>query len=194
MRGSISGGKANFEEGAQGLVTATMCNGNTPIKQTIRGHHASAVFGTGEQFSGYDFVAERPQVTGDSSIKNERVEVGGVGNTSRLHFKNFTDAAIAGDPSAVNCSPELGAAAMTIVKLGAKSYREGKVFRFDKDALKYYNADGSWALQWEERSEQRGEPSHVAGWTGGDRGSKLRPQDHQRLEGPWVNGVDAAGG
>ncbi|MEN1681121.1 MAG: Gfo/Idh/MocA family oxidoreductase, partial [Planctomycetota bacterium] len=114
---------ADFDEGVQGLVTATMCCSNTPIKQIIRGHHGSVVLGTGESFSGYDFVAERPQVTRDSSIRSERVEVGGAGDTSRVHFKNFTDAAIAGDPSAVNCSPELGAAAMTIVKLGAKSYR-----------------------------------------------------------------------
>ena len=50
---------ADFPEGVQGLVTATMCCQETPIPQIIRGHFGSFVFGNGEEFSGYDFVAER---------------------------------------------------------------------------------------------------------------------------------------
>ena len=45
-------------------------------RRLIRGHHGSFVFGNGEEFEGYDFVAERPQVTHNSKIKNERIEVG----------------------------------------------------------------------------------------------------------------------
>src|SRR5476649_939639 len=67
---------ADFPEGVQGLVTATMCCEYTPIKQLIRGHNGSFVFGNGEVFEGYDFVAERPQVTLNSKIKNERIEIG----------------------------------------------------------------------------------------------------------------------
>ncbi|MEM6330127.1 MAG: Gfo/Idh/MocA family oxidoreductase [Planctomycetota bacterium] len=183
---------ADFDEGVQGLVTATMCSGNTPIKQTIRGHHGAVVFGTGEDFSGYDFVAERPQVTHRRELKNERVEVGAVKDTSLVHFKNFTDAAAAANPDAVNCTPELGAAAMVVVKLGAKSYREGKVFRFNKESMTISGADGSWAEGWEQRSAARGEPSHVPGWAAGDTGSKLIPEPWQKLEGPWVDGKDPA--
>ncbi|MEN1681573.1 MAG: Gfo/Idh/MocA family oxidoreductase [Planctomycetota bacterium] len=185
---------ADFDEGVQGMITATMSSGNTPIKQTIRGHHGAAVLGTGESFTGYDFVAERPQVTRDSKIKDERVEVGGVKDSSFNHFKNFVDSALAGAPDAVNCSPELGAAAMVIVKLGAKSYREGKVFRFDKDKMAYSDANGTWAPRWEERSQSRGDASHVPGWAAGDTGSKLIPEEWQKLEGPWVDGVDPAAG
>ncbi|MEM9185789.1 MAG: Gfo/Idh/MocA family oxidoreductase [Planctomycetota bacterium] len=185
---------ADFDEGVQGLVTATMCSANTPIKQTIRGHHGAVVFGVGEEFTGYDFVAERPQVHHERGLKSERVEVGGIRNSSLVHFRNFVEAAIAGKPGDVNCSPELGAAAMTIVKLGSKSYREGKVFRFDKEEMNYREGDGSWAAKWEERSEARGEPSHVPGWAAGDRGSKLIPRDYQALEGPWIDGVDPAKG
>ena len=183
---------ADFNEGVQGLVTATMCSGNTPLKQTIRGHHGAVVFGVGEDFSGYDFVAERPQVHHERGLKSERVEVGSIENSSLTHFRNFTDAVLEANPAMVNCSPELGAAAMTIVKLGSKSYREGKVFRFDQDSMSYGEADGSWASKWEERSHERGEPSHVAGWTAGERGSKLFPRDYQALEGDWKNGVDPA--
>ena len=182
----------DFSEGVQGLVTATMCSSNTPIRQLIRGHHGSAVLGTGEAFTGYDFVAERPQVTLDSKIKDERVEVGKVENTSFVHFKNFADAAIAGTPEAVNCSPELGAAAMVVVKLGAKSYREGNVYHFDPQSLAYTNGDPSWAKQWEAMSYEGADPRHVPGWQAGNQGSKLVPNDYQKLAGPWVDGVDPA--
>lgn len=181
---------ADFPEGVQGLVTATMCCGNTPIRQLIRGHFGSVVFGTGEEFTGYDFVAERPQVTRDSSIKDKRVEVGKVDNSSLTHFENFVDAAIAGKPEAVNCSPELGAAAMTIVKLGARSYREGKVYHFDRDSMTISEGDNSWANGWEKMSAERAKPKHVPGWHAGDKGSLLVPQPYQKLAGPWVNGKD----
>ncbi|TWT67707.1 4-carboxy-2-hydroxymuconate-6-semialdehyde dehydrogenase [Posidoniimonas polymericola] len=185
---------ADFNEGVQGLVTATMCCGETPIKQLIRGHSGSVVLGVGEEFTGYDFVAERPQVHHERDLKSERVEVGGVNNSSKVHFKNFTTSAIAGDPSAVNCSPELGAAAMTIVKLGSRSYREGKVFHFDQESMTFSDGNSSWAQKWEERSADRGECSHVAGWAAepADRGSKLFPRPYQKLEGPWIDGKDPA--
>ena len=80
---------ADFPEGVQGLVTATMCCEETPIPQIIRGHYGSFVFGNGEEFDGYDFVAERPQVTHNSKIKDERIEVGRSKNTSLAHFTNF---------------------------------------------------------------------------------------------------------
>jgi predicted dehydrogenase len=181
---------ADFPEGVQGLVTATMCCGNTPIRQLIRGHCGSVVLGTGEEFSGYDFVAERPQVTHNRSYKDERVEVGKVENTSLAHFRNFVDAVAADDPGAVNCSPELGAAAMTIVKLGARSYREGKAFHFDRDTMSILDGNGSWSAGWEQMSRDRAKPKHVAGWHAGDKGSLLVPKPYQKLAGPWVNGAD----
>jgi predicted dehydrogenase len=184
---------ADFPEGVQGLVTATMCCSNTPIQQLIRGHHGSFVFGNGEEFAGYDFVAERPQATHDSSIKSERIEVGRVANTSQAHFQNFCDAAIAGKPEMVNCSPELGAAAMVIVKLGSESYRKGKAFHFDRETMTVSDADSSWAAGWEKLSHDRGKPKHIPGWKAGDKGSILFPKEHQKLEGPWINGVDPTG-
>ncbi len=181
---------ADFPEGVQGLVTATMCCGNTPIRQIIRGHHGSISLGNGENFTGYDFVAERPQVTHDSSIKDKRVEVGKIENTSLAHFDNFVKAAMAGDPTAVNCSPELGAAAMTIVKLGTRSYREGKVFHFDRETLTISDGNSTWADGWQKMSADRAKPNHISGWSGGDKGSLLIPKPYQKLAGPWVDGND----
>jgi predicted dehydrogenase len=183
---------ADFPEGVQGMVTATMCCGNTPIKQLIRGHHGSVVLGNGEEFAGYDIVAERRQVTHDRALKDTRIEVGKIEDSSLAHFENFVSAAMAGDPNAVNCSPELGAAAMVIVKLGARSYREGKVFHFDRETMTVRDGDGSWANGWEQMSDDRAKPKHIAGWQGGDRGSTLLPKPYQKLEGPWIDGVDPA--
>ncbi len=183
---------ADFPEGVQGLVTATMCCEETPIKQLIRGHNGSLVFGTGEVFEGYDFVAERSQVTLNSKIKDERFDLGKVDDTTYLHFKNFCDAVAAGKPEMVNCSPELGAAAMVIVKLGSESYRQGKVFHFDRETMTVSDGNPSWARGWEQMSAQGAPARHVAGWKAGTTGSVLHPEDYQKLAGPWTNGIDPA--
>lgn len=183
---------ADFPAGVQGIVTATMCSQNAPIRQLIRGHHGSFVFGNGEKFSGFDFVAERPQVTGNSRIVDQRFDTEPVEDTSLAHFDNFVRAALAEDPAAVNCPPDLGAAAMVTVKLGAMSYREGKVYHFDPETLKISEGDASWAKKWEAMSEARAKPRHVSGWRAGDVGSLLVPKEHQKLAGPWIDGVDPA--
>jgi predicted dehydrogenase len=183
---------ADFPEGVQGMVTATMCCQQTPVPQTIRGHLGSFVLGNGEELSGYDFVAERPQATHDSQAKSERIEVGGIQNTSLVHFTNFVEAAKAGKPDDVNCSPELGAAAMVIVKLGSQSYRQGKAFHFDGEKLAVSDGDTSWAQRWEKMSKERSTPKHIPGWTAEDKGCKLYPREYQKLAGPWINGVDPA--
>lgn len=183
---------ADFAEGVQGIVSATMCCQETPLKQTIRGHNGSFVFGNGEEFDSYDFVAERPQVTRDSSIRSERIEVDKPEKTSFTHFDNFVSAAREEKPDVAKCTPELGAAAMVLVKLGAKSYREGKVFHFDRESMTVSDGNAEWAKGWEKMSAERAPAKHVAGWSAGDKGSKLFPEDYQQLGGPWINGVDPA--
>ena len=116
----------------------------------------------------------------------------GEADASFVHFGNFVDAVKADDPDAVNCSPELGAAAMVVVKLGARSYREGKVFHFDPESLTISEGDTSWAKTWEQMSYDRAATRHVPNWNAGDKGCVLHPEDYQKLEGPWVNGVDPA--
>ena len=179
---------ADFPEGVQGLVTATMACQNTPIQQTIRGHFGSLVFGTGEEFDSFDYVPERPQVTLDSSLKAESISTDKVKDTSYAHFKNWIEAMVANDPSMVNNDPELGAAAITTVILGAESYRQGKIFHFDDSDYTVKDANEMWAKQWEKRSEERGKPNHIPGWSAGDTGSTLTEPDHMKLAGPWING------
>lgn len=106
-----------------------------------------------------------------------------------VHFKNWIEAMLAGDPSRCNCDPKLGAAAVTTVILGARSYREGKVLFFDEKTLTAREADSSWADNWEKRSRERGKPNHIPGWTAGDHGSLLEEPAYMNLAGPWVNGI-----
>ena len=179
---------ADFKEGVQGLVTATMACQNTPVRQLIRGHFGSFVFGNGEEFDGFDYKPERPQVTRNSKLKDERISSDTIPDTTYAHFKNWVEAMLADDPSAVNNDPYLGAAAITTVILGAQSYREGKVFFFDDEQMKVAEADTSWSKRWEEVSAKRGKPSHIPGWKAGDHGSVLEEPKHMKLAGPWKNG------
>lgn len=183
---------ADFNEGVQGLVTATMACQNTPVKQLIRGHHGSFVFGTGEQFDDFEFIPERPQVTRNSKLKEETIEVGNVPNTTYAHFKNWIEAMQAGDPQMCNNPTDLGAAALSTVILGAKSYREGKVYHVDADTLTIHDGNSEWAKKWEQKSANREKPNHIAGWKAGDHGSLLEEPDYMKLAGPWVNGQDPA--
>ena len=183
---------ADFPEGVHGLVTATMACQETPIKQLIRGHNGSFVFGNGEQFDSFEFIPERPQVTRNSKLKRETISTKGVDDTTYAHFKNWVEAMVANDPSMCNNDPELGAAAITTVILGSKSYRDGKVFHFDSADHKVHDGDSSWAQQWEERSAERGAPNHIPGWNAGTTGSVLEEPDHMKLVGPWQDGKDPA--
>jgi predicted dehydrogenase len=184
---------ADFPEGVQGLVTATMACSNTPIRQMIRGHFGSFAFGNGEKFDGFDYIPERPQVTRNSKLKPERIKTQQVDDTTYAHFKNWVDSMVANDPSMCNNDPLLGAAAITTVILGAQSYRQGRVFHFDDQKMAFGDGDSSWATSWEERSQKRGEPKHIPGWSAGGHGSTLEEPEYMKLAGPWKDGKDPSG-
>jgi len=185
---------ADFSEGVQALVTATMCSEETRIKQLIRGHFGSFEFGNGENFTGFEFIPERPQVTKDSKLERKRIEVGGVKDTTKAHFQNWLDAIRSGKQQDCNNPPDLGAAAIVLVNLGARSYREGRAFFFDAENKQVKDADSSWAKRWEEMSKQRAKPNHIPGWKAGNHGSELEEPAYMSLAGPWINGEPPAGG
>jgi predicted dehydrogenase len=181
---------ADFLEGVQGLVSSTMISAETTIQHVIRGHHGSLVFDPGifGKRQAVEFVPERPQVTLDSSLKRHTIESKQVPNQDLAHFANFLDAVDANDPGRVNNPPDLGAAAIAVVTLAVRSYREGKVFHVDPSSGAVRNGDASWASHWEQLSKQRASPPHVPGWRAGHKGSTLRPPEYQKLAGPWTNG------
>ena len=78
------------------------------------------------------------------------------------HFVNFIDAVRAGKPDMVNNDPDLAAAAVMMVNLAVRSYREGKVFHVDREG-RISDGDASWALGWEKMSKERAKPRHVPG-------------------------------
>lgn len=191
---------ADYNEGCQGLITATMCNEASRIKQVIRGHLGALEFGNGEEFTEFNFLAERPQVTGNSAIKDETIPTNldpvslKTSNTTYLHFKNWVQAMQENKPERCNNTPDLGAAALVTVILGAMSYRNGKVYHFDAETGRYADGTPDWARKWEALSDERGRPRQVPGWRAGDTGSTLKPSAYQRLAGPWIDGKDPAGG
>ena len=190
---------ADYNEGCQGLISSTMCNENSRLKQVIRGHNGAFEFGNGEQFTEFKFVAERPQVTFNADIKDEVIKTDlsdedlKKNDTTYLHFKNWLDAMVAGKPEMCNNTPDLGAAAVVTVILGAMSYRNGKVYHFDSATGTYSDGSPAWAKKWETLSRERGAPKHVPGWHAGDTGSTLKPEAYMSLAGPWVGGKDPAG-
>ncbi len=119
---------ADFQEGVQGLVTATMACQETPIQQLIRGHFGSFVFGTGEQFDGFDFIPERPQVTRNSKLQRKsasrpagrRYDLRLTSKTGSKPWSPMT--------RAVQQRSAAGSRRHHDRDPGARSYREGKVF------------------------------------------------------------------
>ena len=188
---------ADFNEGVQGLITATMCNQESRINQLIRGHYGTFAFGNGEGFDGFEFNPERRQITRPDDkeqrdFDKEWIETGKIKDTTKAHFENWLDAIEAGDPKACNNPPDLGAAAISVVILGAQSYRNGVVYFVDPETREISTTDPGWAKKWEERSQAGGPVPHIPGWKAGDFGSKLIEPDYMKLGGPWVNDQDPA--
>jgi hypothetical protein len=193
---------ADYNEGCQVIISATMCN-DTQLGEIIRGRLATIKFkGGGDFIDGFDVFAQNiaggpakpkegfgtPIYTYDNPRKKDN---GGHDATYSL-YENFLECVRAGNRETLS-TPELGAAAFTTVNMGVLSYRQGRVLFWDDKQRKAKDADASWAARWEKRSKQRGKPSHVHGWEGGDKGSTVHAPDYQKLAGPWVDGKDPAG-
>jgi predicted dehydrogenase len=183
---------ADYPEGVHGLVTSTMCNQEARIPQCIRGHFGSFVF----DGDAIEFIPERPQVTKNSKLAAERIEAEPMKDHDHAHFGNWIDAMETNDPTRCNNPPDLGAAAVTTVLLGAQSYRNGVVYYFDPERGPYlaHQSDRSWAAQWEKLSRERGQPKHIPGWKAGNYGSTIEDPPHMALAGPWKNGEPPSGG
>jgi predicted dehydrogenase len=185
---------ADYDEGCQVLISATMCN-DVQLPEVIRGHNATFMFEPKPE-EGFRVV---PQVFrgGPAPPGTNRGEGGEKfkpqqpGEDTRALWDHFLECARSRNPETL-CPAELGYAAITTVNLGVRSYREGKAFYFDKETGECTDADRAWAARWEERSKLRGTPNQVANWKAGTTGSLLKPPAYQKLEGDWVDGKDPA--
>ncbi|TWT55428.1 Inositol 2-dehydrogenase [Thalassoglobus neptunius] len=184
---------ADYPEGVHGLVSSTMCSQESRIDQCIRGHFGSFIF-NGDKIQ---YIPERPQVTRDSSLAEETIQTEPIDDQTYEHFKNWIAAMNSGNPLDCNNPPDLGAAAVTTVILGAQSYRNGVCYYFDPktgpvNAFEAHQGGKSWADQWEKISKERGKPKHIPGWTAGDYGSTLEEPAYMKLAGPWKDGQPPA--
>jgi predicted dehydrogenase len=188
---------ADYDEGCQAIITATMCNARG-IDECIRGHSATLLFGSKkDQGFGYTVIPEdiKSAPTGpNGAIKKEGEFVpGGLkGDDTYALWENFLECVRARKTETL-CTPALGAAAFTTVAMGVKSYREGKALYWDKEQRQPIDADAKWASKWEARSKKRGKPNQIMGWAAGERGSTIEAKDYQKLAGPWIDGKDPAG-
>lgn len=182
---------ADFHEGVQGIVSSTMVSEELKLEHLIRGHFGLIRFDkncSGNSGKGtFEFVPERPQVTLNSKLKQETFDTETKLNTVAMHMSNWIDAIESGKPTSVNNDPELGAAAVTLVNLAVRSYREGKVFHVDGGG-NIGEGNPSWAERWERMSKAQAKPKHVSGWTAGDTGSVMQAPEYQHLAGPWIDG------
>jgi predicted dehydrogenase len=196
---------ADYDEGCQVLITATMCNDHR-IEECIRGHSATLVFESrpedpknpkSPRVFGYTIlpqnISSAPRGPSGDILKDGQFVSGGLkGDDTYALWENFLECCKARNRDTFS-TPELGAAAFSTVNMGVLSYRQGKALFWDKEKRTPVEADASWAAQWEKRSKARGKPNQIIGWQGGDKGSTLEPPAYQKLEGPWIDGKDPAG-
>ena len=197
---------ADYEEGCQLLITATMINDH-PIEECIRGRSATVKFGSRPMLTrqavngqvpldwGYEVIPQN--ATNRPAQGQQRAESiwhgGGMseGESGSVIWENFLTCVRARNRETF-CTPELGAAAFTTVNMGVQSYRQGQVLFWDRERRRPAVGDASWATRLERKSRDRGRPTQVMGWTGENRGSTLEPPEYQRLAGPWTDGRDPA--
>ena len=186
---------ADYDEGCQVIVTATMAN-DTPIDEVIRGHTGTIKFeGDGfwhrpQKLEGRPAPANSKQQEGGEYIKSN-FDPGGDKDTRAL-WDHFIECVRSRNPETL-CPPETGYAAIATVNMGVQSYREGKALFFDKETGKVSEADTSWARKWEKISHERGKPAQIMGWRADPlEGSVLYPKSYQKLEGDWIDGKDPA--
>jgi predicted dehydrogenase len=186
---------ADYDEGCQVIVTATMCSEQYAIPEVIHGHTASILF-TGDGFDlKQEKLSNKPAPPGANKTKAEEglqhVSCNPPRDDTRALWNHFIECVRSRNPETL-CPAETGYAAIATVNMGVQSYREGKALFFDKETGQVSEADSSWARKWEKRSQERGKPNQVIGWKAGDTGSLLEPPRYQKLEGDWIDGRDPA--
>jgi predicted dehydrogenase len=199
---------ADYEEGCQFIVGATMCN-DVQLGEMIRGHLATIKFtGGGDYISGFEVYGqniaggpakpksqdgkEKPVFTYDNPKLTKKEKPGVEDSATYALWVNFLECVAKKNRETLS-TPELGSAAFSTVNMGVQSYRYGKVLFWDKEQRVVKEADASWASRWEARSKKRGKPNQIHGWSAGEKGSLLTPPGYQKLEGPWVDGKDPTG-
>ena len=180
---------ADYDEGCQVLISATMCNDVQLRRGDSRPHRQRS--GSSPARRGLPSSARRISSKGKPAPPGANRGEGGEKfnpeqpreDTCAL-WEHFLECIRSRNPETL-CPADLGYAAIATVNLGVQSYREGKAYYFDKATGEVSHADTGWAARWEERSQLRGKPNQVIGWKAGDDGlaapSARLPEARRRL-------------
>jgi len=184
---------ADFDEGCQLVATASTISAY-PMEEVIRGRLGAIKFIRG----GFQLFRDDP-TRGASFpprleqplVPAEMIAVEPPKNETEALWENFLDCIRARRQSTFS-PPDLGAATVAITAMAEQSFAtDHRSIGWDREHREVVASSG-WSERWRERSQGRGQPNQVFGWTGGNTGSTLEPPAYQKLAGPWVNGKDPA--
>lgn len=164
---------ADFDEGAQFVFTSTTVS-SYPVEEIIRGRLGAIKFSKGglqlfrddpTRASGLPGRLEKP------IEPTENVVATPPSNETASMWEHFLGC-VRDRNRATLCSPELGAAAVTMASMALQSYRTGQVLTWDNEHRRVVGADGAWAEKWESRSRSR------------ERFAGMQPPKYMELAGP----------
>jgi predicted dehydrogenase len=181
---------ADFEEGCQLLVTSSTITGY-PLEEVIRGRLGAVKFVKG----GFQVFRDDPHRGASFPTRHEHalephelVSADAPRNETESLWENFLDAVRSRRQSTFS-PPDLAAPAVALTAMAVQSYRTGQALCWDRERRAIASGN-RWAEGWEKRSQSRGKPNQVVGWSGGDSGSTLDAPGYQKLAGSWANGKD----
>ena len=182
---------ADYDEGCQVIVTATMCNDHRSRRSSAATPARSSSTG-----DGFDVLpqklANRPGPSERRSRPRaaEHVTAHAARRLdTRALWEHFLECIRSRNPETL-CPAETGYAAIATVNMGVAVVPRGQGLYFDKETGKVSEADESWAKKWEKMSQERA--SRTRSWAGtpATTARLLDPPDYQKLEGDWVDGRD----
>lgn len=183
---------ADYDEGCQLHLTAATITGY-PTEEVIRGRLGAVRFVAGG-FEVYRDDPTRgpvfPPRTEGRLTPAERVTVESPDHETQALWENFLACVRTGRPGPY-CPPDLGAAAVVLTALAARSYREGRAWGWDRQRRAAVPIGPGWAARWEQRSRARPAPTR-GDTTGAATPGPLDPPEYQKLAGPWLDGRDPA--
>ncbi|HEY1066405.1 MAG TPA: Gfo/Idh/MocA family oxidoreductase [Pirellulales bacterium] len=176
---------ADFAEGSQLLLTGVTGNDHA-IEHCIRGRLGTLRFDLSRD--GFQFLPQRPQATRVRDARSEYVAAAKPRDETLAHWENFLQAIAANDPAAVSNTPDLAAAAASVVLLGLESYRTGRALEWDSTRRLPMVSGPEYAHHWERLSQQQ-QAERDSGWKSPSSrgGGEICPPDFQKLAGPWRN-------